>query len=221
MWIEQEIIRLLLIIVLAFILGLEREIKHQPAWIRTHILIWLGSTLIMMLSIEMAANSTSINADPARLAAQVVSWIWFIWAWVIMKMWFSTKWLTTAANIWVTAAIWLAVWAWMYTLAILTTILIILNLTVITKLKQKYIKKSRYCHIKINFKKKNTSHTSIIKTLNSLPINITSKEIIEDGKKVTLEIYAKIEKDISIDTIHRRIKYSDDLSSVSVSENLR
>jgi uncharacterized membrane protein YhiD involved in acid resistance len=82
----------------------------------------------------------------------------------------------------------------MYIIAILTTLLILFNLTIITKIKEKYIKKSRYCNIKIDFKKKNTSHTNIIKTLNELPITITSKEIIENHKCITIEIIAKIEK---------------------------
>lgn len=221
MWIEQEAIRLILIIVLAFILGLEREIKHQPAWIRTHILIWLWSTLIMILSIKMAEESSAPNADPARLAAQVVSWIWFIWAWVIMKMWFTTKWLTTATNIWVTSAIWLAVWAWLYLIAILTTLLIIFNFTVITRLKDKFIKKSRYCNIKVDFKKKNASDKDILEILSDLPINIISKEIIEDSKEISIEIIAKLSKTIDIYTIHKKLLYTDDFAKVSISEHTK
>ena len=221
MWMDEMAIRLVLIVILAFLIWLEREIKNQPAWLRTHILIWLWSTLVMIISIMMPELYPSNVWDPARIAAQVVSWIWFIWAWVIMKMWFNTKWLTTAANIWVTSAIWLAVWSGLYLIAILATALILFNLTVITSIKQKYVKQIRYCNIKINFKKKKVSHISLIKTLNKLPIDITSKEIHEDDKKITIEIIAKINKDTNIYQIHKQLRYSDDLASVSISENIR
>ena len=220
MWFDEMALRLILIVILSFLIWLEREIRHQPAWVRTHILIWLWSTLLMIISIMMPELYPSNAWDPARIAAQVVSWIWFIWAWVIMKNWFKTKWLTTAANIWVTSALWLAVWAWMYLISILATILILLNLVIISNLKLKYITQTRYCNIMISFKKNKTTHTNIIKIIKDLPIIIKSRWITEDDKNIKIEILAKLENDIWVDQIHRRITYSGNLLLVKVTENL-
>jgi len=114
------ILRLTVALILALLIWLEREYKNQPAWVRTHILICLGSTLFMIISILLPEMYNSSVSDPGRIAAQVVSWVWFLWAWAIMKIWLNTKWLTTAANIWATAAIWLAVWAGLFLVASIT-----------------------------------------------------------------------------------------------------
>lgn len=71
---EQEvIIRILLSLVLALALGTEREFKQQPAGIRTHILISVGSCMLMLLSIIVPHMYHATNLDPARIAAQIVS----------------------------------------------------------------------------------------------------------------------------------------------------
>lgn len=221
MEIEIIIIRLIVIIILAFCLGLEREYNHQPAWLRTHILIWLGSTLLMILSIEVSKMWTWIPTDPGRIAAQVVTWIWFIGAWAIMKNWMNTKWLTTAANIWVTAAIWLIVWVWFYTVAIISTILILFNLIIISKVKNKLVKQIRYCNIVIEFNKNKLNSKEILKKLKELPIEITSKEITEDNYRISIVIMAKIDKDINIYSIQHKLSKIKNLNKVSVWENFR
>ncbi len=214
-------IRLLLIVFLSFLIWLEREYNNQPAWLRTHILIWLGSTLLMILSIEVASMTDYTPTDPWRIAAQVVSGIWFIWAWAIMKTWLDTKWLTTAANIWVTAAIWLVVWAWLYLVAIMATGFILFNLIIITKLKNKFIKQIRYCNIKIEFGKQMLNEKQIIKELNKLPINIMSKEIKETNSILTIKIVSKINKQIDIYTIQQKLRKINNIGNIIVSENFK
>ncbi|MRT93489.1 MgtC/SapB family protein [Ancylomarina sp. 16SWW S1-10-2] len=107
--------RMLLSLAVSVIVGIEREYHKQPAGLRTHVLISLGATLIMLLSIYIPQTFTQYSpADPARLAAQVVSGIGFLGAGAIMKFGFNVKGLTTAASIWVIAAIGLAIGAGMY-----------------------------------------------------------------------------------------------------------
>ena len=219
MELDVIIIRLILIITLSFLIWLEREYNQQPAWLRTHILIWLGSTLLMILSIKIASLPGNINGDPWRIAAQVVTWIWFIGAWAIMKMWLNTKWLTTAANIWVTSAIWLAVWAWMYALSIIVTILILFNLIVISKIKSKLIKRTRYCNISINFKKNKVSEKKIIKLLYNLPINIITKDLKEDNFEITIKIISKIDRNIDIYEIQKKLHKIENLATISISDH--
>jgi len=213
--------RLILIIMLSFIIWLEREIKHQPAWLRTHILIWLGSTLIMIISIMMPELYNSPVSDPARIAAQVVTGIWFLGAWVIMRMWFSTKGLTTAANIWVTSAIWLAVWAWLYIISILATLFILFNLTVITSIKNKYIKQSRYCNIKVDIKKNKLSLNKLVNTIELLPIKIISKDIKESENKITISLVSDLSSEINTYEIHERLRSNIKIEQLTISENIK
>lgn len=108
-----------------FLLGLERQFHRQPAGLKTHILICVGSTLLMIVSLLLAGGLnyldstgrfsagagefTRLAGDPARLAAQVVSGIGFLGGGAILRQGFNVKGLTTAATIWVSAAIGLAV----------------------------------------------------------------------------------------------------------------
>lgn len=116
-------IRLLLSVLFGFLTGLERAAKGKPAGIRTHILVCLGSCLIMILSVM----NTGPNRDPMRLAAQVVSGIGFIGAGVIWKdNTHINRGLTTAANLWITSGVGLAIGFGEYDIAIVTAILMFL-----------------------------------------------------------------------------------------------
>ena len=102
--------RILLGFIFAAIIGLERQKKGSSAGFRTHILVCVGSTLIMLVSLhifELFRNTTS--ADPGRIAAGVITGIGFLGAGAIIRSAEQIKGLTTAASIWVSAAIGLAV----------------------------------------------------------------------------------------------------------------
>lgn len=169
----------------------ERELKNQPAWIRTHMLIWIWSTLFMTISIMLPEIYGSEINDPWRIAAQVVSWVWFIWAWAIMKVWLSTKGLTTAANIWAISAIWLAVWAGMYEIAIISTVIILSILVFITRVKPRFIKSKKYFNISFYTKNKikDKELAKVIKKLKLTTIN-KSIENIEENTKMRYFTYS-------------------------------
>ena len=95
-------LRLLAAAGLGAALGLERELNAQPAGFRTHLLVSLGSALFT------AAGAVVVDADPTRVAAQVVTGIGFLGAGAILRDGGSVKGLTTAASLWVTAAVGLA-----------------------------------------------------------------------------------------------------------------
>ena len=226
MWIDiipqyEIVLRLFVTLILAFVLGLEREFKNQPAWLRTHILIGIWSCLLMILSILVPEIYNSNINDPGRIAAQVVSGVWFLGAWAIIKMWFSTKWLTTAANIWATSAIWLCVGAGLYFAAFLTTALILVNLIIITKIKAKFLIKTRYCTISVWFLKKwNTAH-DIYEKIKDLPIIPLTKSIKEDEKSIHLTIVSQIKKSENIFKIQEQIKKVTKLEKINISESVK
>ena len=130
-------IRLLLSAALGALVGLERSKRQKEAGVRTHCIIACTSALFMILSkyafVDTAIGADGLRgADPARIAAQVVSGISFLGAGVIFKNGNSIRGLTTAAGMWGTAAIGMAVGAGMYWLglieaAILVAIQIILH----------------------------------------------------------------------------------------------
>ena len=124
------ILRLLLATALGAVVGFERERQNQPAGWRTHIILVLGSTLAMVLSINLAIEFRPLapNGDPARLAAQVISGIGFLGAGAIFRSGLNVKGLTTAASLWTMAIVGLAVGAGMYWVAVAVTGLMLLIL---------------------------------------------------------------------------------------------
>ena len=106
------------------LIGLERTKRLKEAGIRTHIIVALGATLIMVVS--KYGFSDVMEADASRIASNVITGVSFLGAGVIFVRGGSVKGLTTAAGIWATAAIGLALGAGMYTVGILVTVLMIL-----------------------------------------------------------------------------------------------
>lgn len=124
---ELEIIlKILLSAVLGGLVGLEREISHKEAGLRTNILIAVGSTLLTILSLKMAENSAV--ADPARLTAQIVTGIGFIGAGAIIQARFAVHGLTTAATIWTVAAIGIGVGSGYYLISFLVAVFVVVVL---------------------------------------------------------------------------------------------
>ena len=106
-------------------IGFERTRRFKEAGIRTHVIVCAAAALMMVISkyafFDVTAADGVRGADPARVAAQVVSGISFLCAGVIFKNGSTVKGLTTAAGIWATAGIGLAVGAGMYVIGIFTT----------------------------------------------------------------------------------------------------
>lgn len=121
---------LLLATVLGGLVGLERELSGKPAGLRTNILICVGATLLTDLSVHFPDLGVSelVRADPARIAAQIVSGIGFLGAGTIIQARGSVTGLTTAATLWVVAAIGMAVGSGFHVEAAGTTVLVLVAL---------------------------------------------------------------------------------------------
>jgi len=119
-------LRLLASAVLGLAIGIQRELSHKPAGLRTHILICLGSALFTVVSV-MGFSGT---VDPARVAAGVVTGIGFIGAGVIFRGMRGDKvvGITTAASVWITAAIGIACGVGMYLIAVGVTVITVIVL---------------------------------------------------------------------------------------------
>lgn len=117
----EIIIKLILASILGGLIGLDRESTNRPAGFRTHILVAIGSALIMMVSVDNA----KYGADPSRIAAQVISGIGFLGAGTILRTGTNIEGLTTAASLWVCAGIGLAVGNGYYLGAVATTLIVL------------------------------------------------------------------------------------------------
>ncbi|WP_427338691.1 MgtC/SapB family protein [Caloranaerobacter sp. DY30410] len=148
--IKQIFIRLFLSILLSGLIGMERESIRRPAGFRTHILVCVGSTLVMLTGIYIVdLYNYRSNLDVTRLGAQVISGIGFLGAGTIIREGISVKGLTTAAGLWAVACIGIAVGAGFYIAAILTALLVFITLLAFTEF-EKHIKLRRnYIYIKI------------------------------------------------------------------------
>ena len=126
-------VHVLVAFILGAIVGWERSKRFKEAGVRTHILVSCGAALFMIVSkygfadlamVGEGTIGTLRGADPARIAAQVVSGISFLGAGVIFKNGGTIKGLSTAAGLWVTAGIGLAAGSGLYLIALFVTLLV-------------------------------------------------------------------------------------------------
>ena len=113
---------------LSMVIGMNREDRGQPAGLRTHMLVGLGSCLFTQLSIYAFSP-----ADPGRVAAQIVTGIGFLGAGTIITRSGQPHHLTTAASIWATAAVGMAVGAGAWFLALGGTVIIWVVLAILAR----------------------------------------------------------------------------------------
>jgi putative Mg2+ transporter-C (MgtC) family protein len=125
------VLKVVVSIVLGGIIGWQRQMAHKPAGFRTHILIVLGATSIMVTSRFVGS---AFGGDPTRIASNIIVGIGFIGAGTIMKEGPTVYGLTTAATIWVAGALGLAIGAGYYALALLLTLAALLVLAMFGKL---------------------------------------------------------------------------------------
>ena len=122
-------IRIVLAAALGALVGLERSKRQKEAGVRTHCIIACTSALFMILSkyafVDLVAVDGLRGADPARIAAQVVSGISFLGAGVIFKNGNSIRGLTTAAGMWGTAAVGMAIGAGLYWLGLMEAVVLV------------------------------------------------------------------------------------------------
>ena len=132
---SATILRLILAAFLGGIIGLERELKHKPAGLRTNMFICFGSAMFTILSSELAGQ---FGGDHTRIAAQIIAGIGFIGAGSILHSRGSVTGLTTAATLFVVASIGMAVGGGLYVPAIFATLLIFLALQLLGWLEARF-----------------------------------------------------------------------------------
>src|SRR5712671_6983852 len=126
--------RLLLAAILGGIVGLERQLRHKPAGLRTNMFICFGAAMFTVLSKQLAGT----EADSARIAAQIIPGIGFIGAGSILHSRGSVTGLTTAATLFVVASVGMAAGGGLYITAVFATALILVALAVLGNLEGRF-----------------------------------------------------------------------------------
>lgn len=124
---QTIIIRLVVSIVIGGLVGLERELEHKPAGLRTIMLVCLGSTIFMLIGFELS----EFGSDLGRIVAGVVTGVGFLGAGAIIRARGEVYGLTTAATIWLASGLGLAIGAGQYILVAIATILVLIVLRIL------------------------------------------------------------------------------------------
>jgi len=143
------LLRIVVAAALGGIVGVERELRDQPAGFRTHMLVALGAcmfTIVGAFGFQAFTGGTDthrIQADLTRVASQVVVGIGFLGGGTILRSGGTIRGLTTAASLWVTAAVGLAVGMGFYFAATATSLIAVLTLAGLKPIERRFIRSTR------------------------------------------------------------------------------
>ena len=172
---EEVTLRLFLAAVLGGAVGMDRQRYEWAAGLRTHMLVCLGSALIMIVSAYGFSDILTVNhvsLDPSRVAAQVVSGIGFLGAGTILFLKHEVvKGLTTPAGLWTVAGIGLAIGGGLYFAAAAATILVLIILILIKPYKKKLIVERRQTEIQLRINKNQVSLSQLENMLSTSDIS--------------------------------------------------
>ncbi|NLX63631.1 MAG: MgtC/SapB family protein [Clostridiaceae bacterium] len=212
--------RILLSCVLGGIIGFEREqSSYRPAGFRTHILVCLGSCLVMLIAeFSIIAYSGKVNIDPTRIGGQVVSGIGFLGAGTIIRHGLSVKGITTAASIWAVACVGLACGIGFYTGAILVTLLIWTILMYLKNLEVKLSRHNRYKTIEVEGEKDKQVLYPLSSLFKELNIEVKSLDIYDIPKSTRQRIIFQFEsnKNLDLNEISAKINEIEGILKVSL-----
>jgi putative Mg2+ transporter-C (MgtC) family protein len=139
----EVFLRLGISVLLGGAIGFEREMREQPAGLRTHLLVSLASATFMVVSTQFVffqyyINDGVVRADTGRIASNVVVGIGFLGGGAILHSGLRIKGLTTAASLWLVAAVGLAAGAGMFLLALLATVITLFALVILRIVERRF-----------------------------------------------------------------------------------
>lgn len=179
---QAIIIRLLVTLILASLVGYERERSLQHAGLRTHVLVAIGSCMVSIMSIMIYKEYSGEIArfDPARMSAQVLSGIGFLGAGAILKNSNTIKGLTTAASIWVISVVGLCIGFGYFYLGISAWFMLIVTLNGMRIMEQKFLKNEKV-NLFIKVRSLNKSTPAISNCLVSNGLVMKKMDVLQTG----------------------------------------
>jgi putative Mg2+ transporter-C (MgtC) family protein len=182
--------RLILAAVLGAIVGIEREIHHKPAGLRTNMFICIGSALFTILSDELAGKYGI--GDHTRIAAQIIPGIGFLGAGAILRERGTVVGLTTAATIFVVASMGMAIGGGLYWTSVFTCLLILLSLVVVGWLEDFFSLKTRRMVFRITSPNLEATMSAANAAFSEIQVPVQHFQVLHVGTDFILEFEADV-----------------------------
>jgi len=217
---ESSVIKFFLSFIAGGLVGLNRERHKQPAGFRTHILICLGSTLLMILSIYIPQTYFNFqNGDPGRIAAQVVTGIGFLGAGAIIRLGTNVRGLTTAASIWLISAIGLAIGAGLYVVSLIMVVLALFTLVMLERTERRFLPQVNVKTITLEFNNSNFPEDQIREILKKVKIHLNdfNVTVYNNGSNHTeIKMIVKIPEEIKLSELLSLFNSLDKIKGVKI-----
>lgn len=218
---EVALARLILSLVACGLVGLEREMRRQTAGWRTHIIIGLGATTLMLLSVWLPQTVAGDKGDPGRIAAQVVSGIGFLGAGAFIKVGNNMKGLTTAATIWFVAGLGLSIGAGMWQIALVVLGMALLVLVVLEPLEKKWFPSERLKLLQIWYEGSSLDRKAVHVTLKGFRIHVQTVDasLSVNKKQTRLSALVKVPISVDLDALFTELRKTGKVAKIRLHEN--
>jgi putative Mg2+ transporter-C (MgtC) family protein len=218
--VSSSVIKLFLSLLAGGLIGFNRERHKQPAGLRTHILICMGSALLMILSIYIPQTYFDFkNGDPGRIAAQVVSGIGFLGAGAIIRLGTNVRGLTTAASIWLISAVGLSIGAGLYIVALCVVVFALFTLVIIERLEHRFIPQLSIKTIVLEFSSNNFPDAQVKEVLKKMHIHLNdyNLSVFNSGKNLTeLKMVVKIPEKTNLSELLDMFNHLETIKTVKI-----
>ena len=221
---KNMLLDILLAMILGFAIGFERELTNKWAGLRTHMLVCMGSCIFTLLSIHaFPVFAHSPQADPARIAAQVLTGIGFIGGGTVLKHGSAIYGLTTAAALWITASIGMACGCGFNNLAIVSTIIVVSVLVLIRIFEKQFIHRGSKIIRRMSvafFCRKDImedAYKKVLSTFESIyEIKQKNSADSDEYKKISFKLCLQTKNPIQY--IHNALEKIEGIESISIQE---
>lgn len=198
-------------------IGLERTLRQKEAGLRTHIIVALGSALMMIVSkygfFDLFVYSDVVKFDGSRLAANIITGVSFLGSGIIIYKG-SIKGLTTAAGIWATAGIGLAIGSGMYGIGVYATLVLLLIQIFIHKFVP--IENTVATEVKLKIKNDPVALDHVEEILHKKGVDIMSTDIEKRDNLIYCKFDLKTHNSFSFKEIKEILKDDEYIVSISL-----
>ncbi|MBP5794193.1 MAG: MgtC/SapB family protein, partial [Spirochaetaceae bacterium] len=186
--------------------------------LRTHILICLSTTVIMLTSLYIPQLYASAKSDPSRIAAQIVSGIGFLGGGAILHQGLNIRGLNSAATIWTAAGIGMAIGCGMIIVAFMAVFISVFVMFALEWFEQKHFPADQTKHLELIYKNDMINITLLSQELKNRGLLITnvdfSKELEE--KQIRIIYTVKVPDNLDISNLVEGIKYIGNLEKIKL-----
>src|SRR2546430_6120272 len=205
---STAIVRLAVAAILGGVIGLERELRHKPAGLRTNMFICFGSAMFTILSDQLAQG---FGGDHTRVAAQILPGIGFMGAGPIVEARGSVRGLTTAATVFVAAGVGMAAGGGLYVTAVFATGVILIALAVLGQLERRLSLKSMRFTYEVTGKNTETVLNELSEILDTeeLPVEDMNAASMNESARVAFSVKCVREKQAALTShLHKSSVFS-------------